>query len=80
MKINILAFGIAKDIVNNTAFELEVADQTSVADLKAQLCTIYPAFEQLRTLAIAVNTAYQTDDYIINANDEVVIIPPVSGG
>jgi len=40
----------------------------------------YPEFEKLRHLALAVNSEYVQDDLIISENDEVVIIPPVSGG
>jgi molybdopterin converting factor small subunit len=31
-------------------------------------------------LAFAVGEEYQTDSYALTENDEVVIIPPVSGG
>lgn len=81
MDINILAFGIAKDIVGGTTVALHLpAAQPTIADLKALLCRQYPEFEQLRTFAIAVNAAYQGDDFVLSPHDEVVIIPPVSGG
>lgn len=80
MNIEILAFGIAKDIINGSTLSIEVEDGISVADLKTKLCEQYPDFKKLSSLAIAVNTAYQEDGYILTANDEVVIIPPVSGG
>ncbi len=80
MKLNLLAFGIAKDIVSSNALEIELKEGASVAELKTQLYTKFPAFRELRSLAIAVNQAYQNDDYLLSASDEVVIIPPVSGG
>lgn len=80
MKIQLLAFGIAKDIVQNSTVELELEEGKSVQDLKVLLCQQYPAFEKLRSLAIAVNTEYRSDDFVLSPQDEVVIIPPVSGG
>lgn len=80
MNINVIAFGIAKDILagNSTTVQLEGA--TTVGALKAKLNEEYPAFLKLRSLSIAVNEEYRTDDFEINIGDEVVIIPPVSGG
>lgn len=80
MKINIRAFGIAKDIIKNNNLALEVATGATVGALKTSLCEQYPDFEKLKSLAIAVNTEYREDDFLLNEKDEIVIIPPVSGG
>ncbi len=80
MKINILAFGIAKDIINSSTLGLEISDGTTVGQLKAQLTSQFPDFEKLRSLSIAVNQEYQEDDFLLSEKDEIVIIPPVSGG
>lgn len=80
MKINILAFGIAKDIIKGSSLALDIAEAMTVGDLKKQLTSEFPDFEKLRSLAIAVNQEYREDDFPLNENDEIVIIPPVSGG
>ena len=80
MKIDILAFGIAKDIIRARSLPLELPEGGTVGELKAKLMAQFPDFEKLKSLAIAVNTEYQTDDFTLSENDEVVIIPPVSGG
>lgn len=80
MTITILAFGIAKDIINGQQLALEVDEKTTVGALKERLCLDFPEFTRLKSLAIAVNESYQTDDFEIKERDEVVIIPPVSGG
>ena len=80
MTISIIAFGIAKDIIGGQQLKMEVAEDTNVGSLKHLLCDRFPQFEKLRSLAIAVNEDYQDDDFVIGADDEVVIIPPVSGG
>jgi len=80
MKIKILAFGIAKDIIKGQNLEMEVADGQNVGALKNQLCEKFPDFSRLRSLAIAVNATYEADDFVLSEKDEIVIIPPVSGG
>ena len=80
MDIEILAFGIAKDIVKGSTFSVQIPAESTVGSLKAYLCAAYPEFERLASFAIAVNEAYQQDDFAISEGDEVVIIPPVSGG
>ena len=80
MNINILAFGIAKDIINGSMLGMEIQDGMTVGDLKVKLISQFPDFEKLRSLAIAVNEEYQEDDFVLSEKDEIVIIPPVSGG
>lgn len=52
----------------------------SVADLKQVLKKRYPELSRLSSLAVAVNSEYAEDDVQLKSNDEVAIIPPVSGG
>jgi len=80
MKIQILFFGIGKDIVGRNLLEMEVPDGSSVLDLKNQLINKYPAFKDLKSLAIAVNNEYRLDGFTLSGNDEIAIIPPVCGG
>ncbi len=80
MNIEILAFGIAKDIINGRTLSIELPEGANVGLLKNELAVRFPNFQKLKSLAIAVNEEYQTDDFTLNENDEIVIIPPVSGG
>lgn len=80
MKIKIVAFGIAKDILKSRTLDLTIAEGTTVGQLKVKLVANFPDFEALRSLHLAVNKEYVDDNTIITALDEVVIIPPVSGG
>lgn len=80
MTIKLVAFGIAKDILQNQSVDFSIAEEATVGTLKSDLCAQYPEFQRLKSFAIAVNEEYQTDDFVINSSDEVVIIPPVSGG
>lgn len=79
MKLKIVAFGIAKEIIKNRSLEVDY-DVSNIADFKNQLCQNYPEFSKLNSIAFAVNEAYQLDEFILKEDDEVVIIPPVAGG
>ena len=80
MNIDILAFGIAKDIVGKTSTSLELEGALSITELKELLCERYPDFAKIKSFALAVNQEYQEDEYLIQSQDEIAIIPPVSGG
>lgn len=80
MKLNVLAFGIAKDIFGASTVEVEVANEVTVANLRATLETQYPRLGQLTSYMIAVNNEYAGADNTLQHRDEVAIIPPVSGG
>lgn len=80
MKIKILAFGITRDILGGSTVEMQIPTEASVADLRAALYAEYPALQKLNNLAIALNTEYASEEQTITERDEVVLIPPVSGG
>lgn len=80
MQVRVVAFGIAKDILGANALTVNLESASTVSDLKSFLCENYPDFTKLRSFSIALNTAYADDTTAIRADDEVVIIPPVSGG
>jgi molybdopterin converting factor small subunit len=51
-----------------------------VGILKVALKDRFPNLKNLHQFAIAVNEEYADDALILNENDVVAIIPPVSGG
>jgi len=80
MKLKLLAFGIAKDIIGGSQLEFELGQGEKVADLKTALCETFPAFEKLAKISFAVDEEYQKEDFVLSENQEVVILPPRSGG
>lgn len=80
MRVHILAFGIAKEIVGGPAIDLEVAETTSVQGLKELLDSRYPRLQQLASYRIALNNEFAGAEQSIRTGDELAIIPPVSGG
>jgi molybdopterin synthase sulfur carrier subunit len=80
MKINILAFGIAREITGSSLTAAELTDGLRVQQLKNDLEEQYPKLKQLTSFMIAVNGMYAAPDIVIEPGDEVALIPPVSGG
>ena len=78
--MKILAFGIVKDIFSNAVIDVECKNESSVDDLKNMLEKKYPRLNELGSYMIAVNNEYASAGDIINENDEIAVIPPVSGG
>ncbi len=78
--MKVLAFGIIKDIFNNSIVDVDLTDVATVEKLKTLLEKKYPRLNQLGSYMIAVNSEYSAMDYIIQKGDEIAIIPPVSGG
>lgn len=79
--MKILLFGMAKEAVGQKSIELQnTAGLKNVKDLKERLLKDFPQFSQLPPMGIAVNTTYANDEDVVTAEDEIVVIPPVSGG
>jgi molybdopterin converting factor subunit 1 len=74
------AFGIAKEILGNSSIEIEPDTVLTVGQLKDYLFENYPEMVKLKTMAIAVNQSYASDEMLLTEDAEIVIIPPVSGG
>lgn len=80
MEIRIVAYGIAKDILQGKNKSLALTTGNDIGALKKLLLAEYPAFGQLKKLSFAVDGEYRKDDFPLSEHHEVVIIPPVSGG
>ncbi len=79
MQIQVLLFGITRDIVNQNQLKLEIEIGATTEDLKAKLLSDYPDLANYQYV-IAVNEAYADEKHQLQANDQVALIPPVSGG
>ena len=80
MNVNILLFGITKDMVGKQKLQMELQNAVTVADFKKLLQEKYPELIELNSIAIAVNSEYASDEVVLQSNDEIALIPPVSGG
>jgi molybdopterin converting factor small subunit len=80
MKINILAFGVTKEIFGSSLVSLELTNDATIYNLKYVLEQQYPRLKQLASYMVAVNNEYALPGDTIHERDEIAIIPPVSGG
>jgi molybdopterin converting factor subunit 1 len=80
MVIKVLCFGITKELLGGFEKHIELGEGATVFDLKKQLELINPRFSELNSLRIALNEEYAEDHQILKQQDEIVLIPPVSGG
>ena len=80
MKIKLLCFGITKDMVGVFENQMEIEDGTTVGVFMENLKKEYPELNKLNSLRIAVNEEYAEMTQILSEKDEVVLVPPVSGG
>ncbi|MDQ3395134.1 MAG: molybdopterin converting factor subunit 1 [Bacteroidota bacterium] len=76
----ILLFGITREIIGDRQITLQSPAQAKVKDLLNQLKEDYPALKKLKSLVIAVNDEYAQETHELADNDEIALIPPVSGG
>ncbi|MCU0358346.1 MAG: MoaD/ThiS family protein [Cyclobacteriaceae bacterium] len=80
MKIKLVAYGIAKEIIGGKQQELEIPEGSTIHQLKEILISKYPSFATLRSLSFAVGEEYRYDSFQLRSGSEVVLIPPVAGG
>jgi MoaE-MoaD fusion protein len=81
MRVRVLFFGILKDLAGKSSDLLELPEPASVADVLAHYQARVPRFKQsLPSLAVAVNQQYAGPETKLKLDDEVALLPPVSGG
>ena len=81
MKVKVKLFAILRERAGTAEITKEIQDGSTVADLWAALQQDYPklAVPGIRLL-YAVNQDYVSPDRVLRNSDEVVFVPPVSGG
>ncbi len=81
MKIQILLFAQARQIVGADSLELSLLPNATVADLKKSLADAVPELATLLCRSnIALDQQYSVDEDVVSEGVEVAMIPPVSGG
>ena len=79
MKVRL--FAAAKQIVGAEEIVVELEDETVVRDLRKEVESKHPELRDILACSrIAINASYASEDSTVSQDDEIAIIPPVSGG
>ena len=79
--VKVFFFATLRDRVGVRSAEIQIPAQVNMAGFKAILVREFPALSGIVNHALmAVNQEYAFDDFVIPANAEIALFPPVSGG
>ncbi|NQX90964.1 MAG: MoaD/ThiS family protein [Flavobacteriales bacterium] len=80
MTIRFFKYGVVKDLLASEEQSQNLASGTSAFEFRDTLVKKYPKLSELSSLKVAVNDEYLQNDVELKEGDEVLLIPPVSGG
>lgn len=81
MRVQVIAFATASDLLGRQPLTIELPDGSRLADLAHELRARYSALETIwPRLAIAVDGELAAGDRALRDGCEVALLPPVSGG
>jgi sulfur-carrier protein len=81
ISIQVKLFAIYQEVLGTGQIERQVSIGTNVGQVLAQIIAQYPALAPWQAVTrLGVNLQFVPPETILAAGDEVVLIPPVSGG
>jgi molybdopterin synthase catalytic subunit len=81
MRVRVVYLGMLKEVAGREREVVELAEGERLGDLIARLQQDIPRLQDFRgAIALAVNYEYSAATAVLRDNDEVALIPPVSGG
>jgi molybdopterin synthase sulfur carrier subunit len=81
MRVRVRLFASLREAASRSEARLELPEGATAEAAWQALVGESPALESRRpSLAVAVNRLYASFDTVLRDSDEVVFIPPVSGG
>lgn len=80
MTVTVLLFASYADSLGTDSLDLEIEAGTTVDDVLGRLRRMPGADRLPHAPLVAVNEHYAARDRVLNAGDEVAVIPPVAGG
>ncbi len=74
-------FAAAHDLAGMASEPLELTEATTVGQLRALLATRHPPLARLLTICkMGCNDEFADDDQVLHNGDDVLVLPPSSGG
>ena len=81
MQIKVKLFAILREITGQNEINLEVSSEISCGEILSRLQEGNPSlFPLLERCFVALNGRYVDKEVIVSEEDEVAVLPPVSGG
>ena len=81
MRVRVRLFASLREAAGTEIVELDLPDGSTAEEVWRRLAGAHPALaSRRRSLAVAVNRRYARFEEPVAAGDEIVFIPPVSGG
>src|SRR5215467_9552945 len=81
MQIQVLFFGVLKDLIGRSSESLELAEGAKAGAVLRHYSQRAPRIAAMMpSVALSVNQEYVTADVPLHSGDEVALLPPVSGG
>src|ERR1700745_1424845 len=81
MRVHVLFFGVLRDLTGKPEDEIELPEGAAVRDILERYGAQVPRLkDSLSSIALAVNQQYTGPETILKPDDEVALLPPVSGG
>lgn len=81
MQVQVVYLGMLREIAGCERETVQLNDAATLAELYGQLQQRFPKLQDFRgAIALAVNYEYASGTVVLQDNDEVALIPPVSGG
>jgi len=81
MTLTVQLFARARELAKADDISIELPPGATVRDLRLEMNGRYPELGRLLAVsAIAVNHEFASESQALFADDEVALIPPVSGG
>jgi len=81
MKVSVQFFSHLKDIVGAGHRELDLPEGTKTGDLLVQLYEQHPALRAWdNSILLGAGVEFVGRNYVIQAGDDISVMPPVQGG
>ena len=81
MRVNVLFFGLLKDLVGRSEDTLELPDGARLGTVFDHYASQFPRLDEMaESIALARNQEFADLDAALGDGDEVALMPPVSGG
>jgi sulfur-carrier protein len=82
IRVTILYFAFIHEITRKKEEIMELSTNTSIKELISIILTRYPNIKNIKNIKISVNyrIVNSNSNSILQNNDEVALLPPISGG